>query len=85
MSEPHPALAAAFFVSFILIGTMIVLNLVTGVIIRSMEEARDEVADAARKQRLAGTVPPLQEELEQISEQLQALSRRVAAHGPGPG
>ena len=39
-----PVGAAIFFVSFVLIGTMIVLNLVIGVIMNSMEESNAEIA-----------------------------------------
>ena len=38
-----PLGAAIFFVSFVLIGTMIVLNLVIGVIMNSMEESNAEM------------------------------------------
>jgi voltage-gated sodium channel len=44
-SIPKPAAAAAYFVSFILLGTMIMLNLFTGVIISSMQEAQDQKGD----------------------------------------
>jgi voltage-gated sodium channel len=39
-----PLGAAIFFVSFVLIGTMIVLNLVIGVIMNSMDESNREMA-----------------------------------------
>jgi hypothetical protein len=39
VSVAHPVAAAVYFISFILIGTMIMLNLFTGVIIKSIEEA----------------------------------------------
>ena len=38
----QPIAAAFFFVSFVLIGTIIVLNLVIGVILNSMQEAQTE-------------------------------------------
>lgn len=38
-----PAGAAFFFVSFVLIGTLIVLNLVIGVIMKSMDESHAEM------------------------------------------
>lgn len=80
-SLAQPLLAAGFFVSFILIGTMIVLNLVTGVIIRSMEEAHDEAAEASRAHDRRKHGPSLEAELDRIGRQLQALSRDAA--GPG--
>ncbi len=42
VSQAHPFAAPAFFVSFIMLGTMIMLNLFTGVIIGSMQEAEDQ-------------------------------------------
>lgn len=42
--EPHamPVLSVIYFVSFVLLGTMIMLNLVIGVIINGMDDARIE-------------------------------------------
>ena len=42
-SSGSPLGAALFFVSFVLIGTMIVLNLVIGVIMNSMDESNAEM------------------------------------------
>lgn len=43
--KAQPLLGAAYFVSFVLIGTMVMLNLVIGVIINGMDEAQKEIAD----------------------------------------
>ena len=43
--KAQPFLGAFYFVSFVLVGTMIMLNLVIGVIINGMDEAQKEVAD----------------------------------------
>ena len=75
VSVARPVAAAAYFVSFIMIGTMIVLNLFTGVIIKSMEEA-EEHHKALRAQ--AEPAPP-REELALLSEQLQGIALRLAA------
>lgn len=70
-------LGAMFFVSFVLIGTMIVLNLFIGVIMTSMEEARAEAEelDRAKARGLDPTAaeppeidPPTQELLDQLDE-----------------
>ena len=42
-SSPSPLGAAIFFSSFVFIGTMVVLNLVIGVIMNSMDEMRKEL------------------------------------------
>ncbi len=44
-SYAMPVVAQIYFITFILFGTMIMLNLFTGVIISSMEEAQVETAD----------------------------------------
>ncbi len=69
-------LGAMFFVSFVLIGTMIVLNLFIGVIMTSMDEARAEAEELDRaKARGLGPTPaapeidaPTQELLDQLDE-----------------
>ena len=43
--KAQPLLGAAYFVSFVLLGTMVMLNLVIGVIINGMDEAQKELAD----------------------------------------
>lgn len=45
VSRAMPIVGAAYFVSFVLIGTMVMLNLVIGVIINGMDEAQREIAD----------------------------------------
>ncbi len=44
-SSASPIGAAIFFVSFVLFGTMIILNLFIGVIMNGMDEARDEAIE----------------------------------------
>jgi voltage-gated sodium channel len=74
-----------FFVSFILLGTMIVLNLLIGVIVSGMDEARAETADdeRARHLRETGKTTPaddaaqLQRQLTELQESLAALQRRL--------
>jgi voltage-gated sodium channel len=85
-NEPQPGPAAAFFVSFIVVGTMIVLNLFTGVIISSMEATRaspgEDGADTASQ--IQGEVDEkgfmtLRDELELIASHLREVSADVAA------
>jgi voltage-gated sodium channel len=47
------AIAPLFFISFVLVGTFILLNLFIGVILTGMEEARNELADLKRKDAAA--------------------------------
>jgi voltage-gated sodium channel len=78
----HPAAAAgavvAYFVSFILLGTMIILNLLIGVITNGMQEAaaENENADRARHERRTGH-PTLADELNVAERQLAELRRQL--------
>jgi len=77
-STAQPQAAAIFFVTFILLGTMIMLNLFTGVIITSMEEAQAETADEKREDNLKEKgFLTLHDELSMLSEQLNTLTRRI--------
>ncbi len=67
----------AYFVSFILLGTMIMLNLLIGVIVNGMSEAREETEDAARAAR--GGRPAVTDELADLRRQVDALSGGIAA------
>jgi voltage-gated sodium channel len=85
--EAHPGrvLPVAYFLSFILLGTMIILNLFIGVIVNGMEEARQEMADEERARHMAATgrvsvgddVAALRKQLSAMQEGLSALERRL--------
>lgn len=89
-SSPQPILGALFFVSFILIGTMIVLNLFVGVIVNGMQEAEAEEARRAEILRFAEVQTPhelLQGQLHQLTlqlEQVQEALRTVSEHAKNP-
>ncbi len=78
VSAAQPVVATIYFVSFIMLGTMIMLNLFTGVIIGAMEEASNEAA-ANKRQKLLGTGGKLtlDVELAEVSQQLRELSGRL--------
>lgn len=84
VSKAQPGAAAAFFVSFIMLGTMIMLNLFTGVIIGAMQEAQveqpegDPDASLIHKIQKQGFVT-LRDELELIGLNLRGLAADVAA------
>lgn len=68
-----PAATAVYFVSFILLGTMIMLNLFIGVIMNSMSEMHDEL-DAQKKSRQPATdAGSAQEHLAAIERHLETL------------
>ena len=84
-SQSRPIVGAAYFVSFVLMGTMIMLNLFIGVIIKSMEEAQDEQAAEAREKHLAKTghlsfaddLVLLEKELEKTQRALRQLKAKA--------
>lgn len=71
-----PLFAPLYFVSFILLGTMVALNLLIGVIINGMSEAQEETAAG----QLASVLPgaSARAELEHLEQQLSGLARRLA-------
>ena len=75
----YPVFGAVFFVSFVLIGTMIVLNLFVGVIMTGMEEAQRE-QDLAREleDRPSSVQSDIRDLLKQTAE-LQANLERLQA------
>jgi len=77
--EATPIIGAAYFVSFVLLGTMIMLNLFIGVIVNSMDESRAEQERALRKQHIDATgEPTLADELIELEHEVEALQKRIA-------
>jgi voltage-gated sodium channel len=82
----HPLVAPIYFITFILLGTMIVLNLFIGVILGGMEEAQEEMEKQRRQRhrRELGTATVgdelalIDNELEEIRHRLQSLQRQTA-------
>lgn len=86
-TAPHayPVGGAVFFISFVLLGTMIVLNLFIGVIMNGMTEAQKEAEQLGEFERVrsgeAAQTASLKEELEGLERQLgelQAAMRKAA-------
>ena len=86
--EPNamPVIGTIYFVTFVLLGTIIMLNLVIGVIINGMDEAQKEITDRAlhemlthEDEEISGAVyreqkiKELKEQLSQVSEALERL------------
>ncbi len=70
-SQASPVLAAVFFVSFVLIGTMIMLNLFIGVIMTGMDEAQGEAEALDREANEAkGHETTAMDDLKDLEEQL---------------
>jgi voltage-gated sodium channel len=73
VSHAAPALAVGYFVSFVLIGTMVMLNLLIGVIINGMDEAQREMLENEIER--AG---PRLDPAEQLQHRLGELKAKVA-------
>ena len=74
-----PVAAALYFISFILLGTMIMLNLFIGIVMNSMAEMHAEIEqrDRARHLAEAGQIT-LQDELALFEGQIDELKRQAA-------
>lgn len=77
-SRAMPVTAGAYFVSFVLLGTMIMLNLFIGVIINGMNETQREAEARERRKHQAqlGRVT-LGDEIRLIEHELDALKNRL--------
>ena len=76
---PGPIIGAAYFVSFVMFGTMIMLNLFIGVILNSMDEARAErEEDEQEARRAAGTEISVDDDFESLSKQIEELQGHLA-------
>ncbi|MEO1007433.1 MAG: ion transporter [Planctomycetota bacterium] len=82
--RPMPILAAAYFTSFVIIGTMIVLNLFIGVVISSMTEAqaanaRDALDRRAREDEasIEAQLIRMEQQMERMGEQIRGLREAV--------
>ena len=77
-SRAMPVTAVVYFVSFVLLGTMVMLNLFIGVIMNGMNEARseDELRERKKHQEQLGHVT-LGDEIKLIEHELDALKMRL--------
>lgn len=72
----NPLLGALFFVSFVLIGTMVILNLFIGVIMTGMDEAQAE-SERDAQDALGDEAPTLSDELEALQQQLAKVQSQI--------
>ena len=73
-----PLGAAIFFVSFVLIGTMIVLNLVIGVIMNSMDESNKEMAIQHELDRRKENPEAIRDGLHDLHIKVEDLSKEMS-------
>lgn len=74
-STAYPVLGALFFISFVLLATMIVLNLFVAVIMNGMTDAVQ--ANKDEQKELQQTELALYQEMEQLAEQLKAVQENL--------
>ncbi len=87
--EPRamPFVASLYFVTFVIIGTMIVLNLFIGVVISSMTEAQAENARAMLEQRgegddIGAQLASMERRMQEMAKQMSALRSAVDRERP---
>ena len=78
ISSASPLAAGVFFVSFILTGAMIVLNLFVGVMLTGMSDAKKENELAQAVKRKTSENLEIKEELIQMEQQLQEMSQKLS-------
>lgn len=75
--------ALPFFISYVLVGAFLVLNLLIGVVINSMEQARDIEAERALGDRIehgeAAQDPDLADRLAGLRRELEVIERELKA------
>jgi voltage-gated sodium channel len=77
VSSESPLWAAVFFVSFVLIGTMIVLNLVIGVIMNSMDESNAEMSIKQEIEKRKSNPEPVRDGLHDLQNRMEELSSEL--------
>jgi len=74
---PMGGISMAFFISFVLIGTMIVLNLFIGVIMNSMEEAKLDAQIQFEDSLAEQPTISAEDELQHLSNQLGTIQKEL--------
>jgi voltage-gated sodium channel len=75
-SRGMPIVASIYFISFIIMGTMIILNLFIGVMMSSLQEMQQEKEDHIKAQELARETP-IQHELSELIQHTNMISKRL--------
>jgi voltage-gated sodium channel len=76
-SGSSPAIAVIYFVSFILLGTMIMLNLFIGIIMNSMSEMHAELDEQLRAKQTLAEKGSVLSDLTALDQQLSALKSQL--------
>lgn len=77
MNAGFSTLAPLYFITFILMGTMLMLNLVIGVVINSMEEVRQEDKARAHAKAMEKENRTTHDEMMMLLDQVDSLRKRL--------
>jgi voltage-gated sodium channel len=75
--QAHGMAAVIYFVSFVLVGTMIVLNLFIGVIMNAMDEVRADQALQDRLDRSEKGIKHIDDEIDEVHTQLDTIKDQL--------
>ena len=75
-STAYPVLSPLFFISFVMMGTMIVLNLFIGVIMNGMDEAKEEME---AESMISDETPSPQDEWKKLEKEMKDLEHRIGS------
>lgn len=73
-----PLAAPVYFVSFILLGTMIMLNLFIGIIMNSMSEMQAEISERRQRRVTEAGGPGIEDDLRLLEQQIDSLKEQAA-------
>ncbi len=72
-----------FFVSFVLFGTMIMLNLFIGVIMNSMQEMqRENAAERSKSESTATELESMEKELDSLAARVRSMRQKLKSNEP---
>ncbi len=79
-TQPSAAgwLAPLYFISFVVTGTMIVLNLFIGVVVNSMSEAQKDMRDSGVKIGVIADIQQISEKIDDLKNDLQRLESELS-------
>lgn len=75
-SSAHPAWATAYFISFVMFGTFLMLNMVIGFIMENLQSTKARHLEEARK-RPGFPEPGLEDRIARIRDDLAALEKEI--------
>jgi voltage-gated sodium channel len=77
--KAYPLLGSIYFISFVLLGTMIILNLFIGVIMNSMSEVHDDLEERmALEKTLEGNIVNTPDEIfEKIEIKIDEINKEI--------